>query len=351
MNQTATQVTPEQQVSRVFAWRRGFNATHLIDIGIRLGLFRAFAETPNASAGDVARHLGLHPPYVRTWCVTAFGFELLDAGDEEHFTLAPHIDQVLAMPSHPRYMGGYVRLGTEFATEDFRRCEEAFRTGETLPFQGRSEAFARVVSEATAGLQVLCARKLLPQLPGLKPRLEAGGTVLDVGCGTGSHLLQLATSFPGAHCVGVDIDPTGAALARASVREAGLEGRITVLEADVAEAVQPASCAAVVMIEVLHEISPHLRPHVVGACARALDAGGWLLIVDETYPATLAEARNPEFRFPLQTGFEELLWGNVLPTRAEQESLLRSAGFSGEIRRELIGEGFTVLAVQKPRAP
>ena len=105
----------------------------------------------------------------------------------------------------------------------------------------------------------------------------------------------------------------------------------------------------VVMIEVLHEIAPHLRPHVLGACSRALDAGGWLLIVDETYPTTLAQARVPEFRFPLQTGVEELLWGNVLPTREEQESLLHDAGFSGGIRRELIGEGFTVLAARKPQ--
>ena len=349
MSQTEASITPEEQVSRIFAWRRGFNATHLIDIGIRLGLFRAFAQTPGASAGEVARRLGLHLPYVRTWCVTAYGFELLEAGDEEHFSLAPHIDQVLAMPSHSRYMGGYVRLGTEFASEDFRRCEEAFRTGETLPYQGRSEAFARVVAEATAGLQVLCARKLLPELPDLKPRLDAGGTILEVGCGTGTHLLRLAKSFPGARCVGVDIDPTGTAIARASIREAGLDLRVTVLEGDVAEVVQPASCTCVVMIEVLHEIAPHLRPHVLGACSRALDAGGWLLIVDETYPTTLAQARVPEFRFPLQTGFEELLWGNVLPTREEQESLLHDAGFSGGIRREMIGEGFTVLAARKPQ--
>ena len=73
----------------------------------------------------------------------------------------------------------------------------------------------------------------------------------------------------------------------------------------------------------------------------------WLLIVDETYPSTLAQTREPEFRFPLQTGIEELTWGNVIPDRAEQESLLRGAGFTGEIQRSLIGEGFTVLAAQR----
>jgi hypothetical protein len=101
------------------------------------------------------------------------------------------------------------------------------------------------------------------------------------------------------------------------------------------------------MIEVLHEITPAIRPLVVNAAAATLKPGGWLLIVDETYPSTLAQTREPEFRFPLQTGIEELTWGNVIPDRAEQESLLRGAGFTGEIQRSLIGEGFTVLAAQR----
>ena len=89
---------------------------------------------------------------------------------------------------------------------------------------------------------------------------------------------------------------------------------------------------------------PARRVGALRAATRRHDA---LLIVDETYPSTLAQTREPEFRFPLQTGIEELTWGNVIPDRAEQESLLRGAGFTGEIQRSLIGEGFTVLAAQR----
>jgi hypothetical protein len=58
------EITAESQVARLFAWRRGFNAMHLIDLGIRLGLFNAFAETPAVTAQQVAGRLGLHAPYV-----------------------------------------------------------------------------------------------------------------------------------------------------------------------------------------------------------------------------------------------------------------------------------------------
>ena len=339
--------TADEQVAKIFAWRRGFNAMHLIDLGVRLGLFKAIAENPGLGASQIAESLGLHRPYVETWCTTAYSFGLLEGGEDRTFRLAAYVDQILGKPSHPRYLGGYVRLGTEFATEDHRYCLEAFKTGTTVPFQGRSEDFADVIAESTAGLQILSARKLLPELPGLKERLDAGGTILEVGCGTGRHLLQLSDAFPQAHCVGVEIDPVGLQAARSAVEKAGVSDRVDLLGGDVAEAVGAGSVDAVVMIEVLHEISPELRQGVVTACHEALAADGWLMIIDETYPATLAESRQPEFLFPVQTGFEELTWGNVVPTRKEQESLLREAGFDGEIGRSIIGEGFTVLTAQR----
>jgi len=344
-------ISVEDQIARVFAWRRGFNAMHLIDVGLQLGLFKALRERPQASGAEIATALGLHAPYVETWCLTAYSFGLLEGeenGSGRRYRLAPHIDVVLASPGHPRYLGGYVRLGTEFATEDHRYCVEAFRSGATVPFQGRSDAFAEAVAEGTYGLQVLSARKLLPELAGLKAQLDAGGTVLELGCGTGRHLLQLAQAFPQARVIGIDIDPTSMKAARAAIEQAGLAGRVTLVAGDIGEAIEAGVADAVVMIEVLHEIAPKIRKDVIDGSARALKPGGWLMIVDETYPSTLAEARERDFLFPIQTGFEELTWGNVLPTREEQERLLRNAGLSGDIQRSLIGEGFTVLATQKP---
>ena len=37
---TPQEVTADSQVARLFSWRRGFNAMHLIDLGIRLGSSR-----------------------------------------------------------------------------------------------------------------------------------------------------------------------------------------------------------------------------------------------------------------------------------------------------------------------
>lgn len=341
------ELTAESQVARIFEWRRGFNAMHLIDIGVQLGVFKALAETPGATPTQIARRLGLHAPYLEVWCTTAYSFALLEGEEDRRFRLAPFIDEVLASPRNPRYLGGYVQLGAEFATNDHRYLLEAFRTGTIVPFQGRSDEFAKAVGEATAGLQVLSARKLLPELPGLKQRLESGGTFLEVGFGTGRHLIQMAKAFPRARGIGIDIDPTGLKAAKGAIEAAGIADRVELIEGDISDMIPPRSADAVVMIEVLHEIAPAIRQHVIDGCYRALRPEGWFLVVDETYPSTLTESRQPEFLFPVQTGFEELTWGNVIPTREEQNALLRNAGFAGEIARSIVGEGFTVLSAQK----
>lgn len=348
MDSDNEEITADAQVARIFEWRRGFNTIHLIDVGIRVGLFKALAEAPGATGAQLAQRLELHAPFVETWCKTAYGMHLLDADDALRYRLAPYFDSILANPTHPRYLGGYVRLGTEVAAADFHRCVQALRTGEVKPFQGRGDDFARAIAESTWGLQVVTAKKILPGLVGLTQRLEAGGTILEIGCGTGNLLVQLAKTFPKARCIGVDIDEDGLVLARQRLEKAGIAVRAEVRQATVGQAVAPASVDAVVMVEVLHEIAPQIRPSVMQESAAALKPGGWIVIVDETYPSTLEEMRKPEFRFPLMTGFEEMVWGNVLPTREEQEKLLRDAGLTGRIDRSIIGEGFTVLTTQRP---
>jgi ubiquinone/menaquinone biosynthesis C-methylase UbiE len=341
-----TEPSVDDQVAKIFAWRRGFNAVFLIDIGVDLGLFKALAEKPGRTAAQIATDLKLHPPYVEVWCMTAVGLGLLDADEQRHFALAPYMDKILASPGHPRDLTGYIRLGTAFMTEDFEHCRKAFRTGETVPFQGRSHAFAETIGDAIGGLHAATARKILPDLQGMTERLENGARVLEVGCGTGRFLMQVAKAWPNAHCTGADIDPTGIEIARNKIGLAGMQSRIEVIEGDVGD-LPEASFDAVVMIEVLHEIAPQIRQHVINGCAHVLKPGGWLLIVDETYPSSVEEARRPEFQFPLQTGFEEMTWGNVIPTREEQERLLATAGFKGEPNRSLIGEGFTILSIKR----
>lgn len=59
-----------------------------------------------------------------------------------------------------------------------------------------------------------------------------GGTVLEVGCGTGRNLINAARAYPEAHFFGLDVSTKMLATARANVRGARLEDRISLGLAD-----------------------------------------------------------------------------------------------------------------------
>ncbi len=60
----------------------------------------------------------------------------------------------------------------------------------------------------------------------------AGGTVLEIGCGTGRNLIAAAKRWPDARYFGIDISAAMLETARASVAKAGLAGKIMLAQGD-----------------------------------------------------------------------------------------------------------------------
>ncbi len=66
----------------------------------------------------------------------------------------------------------------------------------------------------------------------LKP--PPGGSVLEIGCGTGRNLIAAARAYPDARLFGLDVSSAMLSTARANIRQAGLEPRITLALGDAA---------------------------------------------------------------------------------------------------------------------
>lgn len=71
-----------------------------------------------------------------------------------------------------------------------------------------------------------------------RDRLIAGlavppqGSVLEVGCGTGRNLIAIARAWPHARCHGFDISGAMLETATASIRRAGLSGKVLLAQGD-----------------------------------------------------------------------------------------------------------------------
>jgi len=101
------------------------------------------------------------------------------------------------------------------------RIVERFREGGGVPYSAYPR-FHQVMAE-DSGQSVVSALfdSILPLVPGLTERLEAGIDVLDVGCGSGRALNLMARAYPNSRFTGYDFSVEAIARARAEAEENG----------------------------------------------------------------------------------------------------------------------------------
>ncbi|HET8645646.1 MAG TPA: class I SAM-dependent methyltransferase, partial [Vicinamibacteria bacterium] len=179
-------------------------------------------------------------------------------------------------------------------------------------------------------------------------KLMAGGRVLDVGCGAGHALVAFAERFPRCRGAGLEIEPVSRALAREQIRARGLQDRLAVHERWEELPASEEAFDLVTQFLVLHEIRPELKQEVLDRCAAALAPGGLLVLFDECRPPDDGAARDPILGFSVVAQWFELVWGNVINTRAEILDLVRRAGL--EPAEEVEVGRFRIFTARKPGA-
>ena len=133
-----------------------------------------------------------------------------------------------------------------------------------------------------------------------------GLTVLDLACGSGAFLENLATAFPRARLLGLDLSAAYLSEAR---RRAGAAAMIQANGERLPFADD--SLDAVTCIYLFHELPPGVRPRIAREIARVLKVGGRLAFADSLQPADeprlarLLEAFPAYFHEPFYASYSE----------------------------------------------
>lgn len=254
----------------------------MLSIGHRTGLLDTLSQLPAATSKELAEAAGLSERYVREWlgAMAAGGIvEVVANGEFPTFVLPAEHAACLTRAAGADNMGVFTQyIGLMGTVED--KIVHCFHHGGGVPYSefGR---FHEVMAE-DSGQSVLSSLfdAILPLVPGLVERLEQGIEVLDVGCGMGRALNQLARAFPNSLFTGYDLSEQAIAAARAEAREHGT-GNVYFAVRDLTSFDEEAPAGCFDFITSFDAIHDQGRPdRVLAGICRALKPDGIYLMQD-----------------------------------------------------------------------
>lgn len=194
----------------------------MTSIGYRTGLFDTMAGMAPATSAQIAEQAGLSERYVREWLGAMVCARIVEHDGKRATYALPSEHAARLTRAGDVNMAVVAQFFSVLGSveDDIVDC---FRNGGGVPYE-RYGRFHEVMAEES-GQTVLPALEdaILPLVPGLIERLESGIRVLDLGCGRGRAMLQLAAAFPKSTFHGADLSQEAIAWARANARERGLE--------------------------------------------------------------------------------------------------------------------------------
>jgi ubiquinone/menaquinone biosynthesis C-methylase UbiE len=337
------EISGKGQLQKVRDYEKGLLATHIIRMGAKLGILDVLQETPEGiMIGDLSSRLGLAETYMKTWCETAYHFEILDCDGGDRFRFAPFMGEILGDSSSMRYYMWNNALTVEVMGKAFYSPDmgEMVRSGEMAPSLYPPE-LSEIAGRLTQNIYLAFVYMIFPEHEYLKQRLEEGAAFLDVGCGWANLICQLAQIYPASVFAGVDPDTYAIEAAKKKISDSGLEGRVSVDMAFDAE------FDMVSMVVTLHEILPEVRLRAIEKAFAALKSGGHLIVLDFPYPNRIEDFRDPAYSFAIYDQFFERFLGIVHLTNEQRDAILLEAGFS-DLQKATIGKGmFELVIAQK----
>jgi len=143
------------------------------------------------TVANMAAELGIHEPYLKFWCQTAYHFEIIDCDDQGRYKLQPFLDEILGDKNHFRNYLANIAMTVDLLSILLEGAPEYFKTGKIVETIAEPEPF-KIVYETTKNIYLAFLFMIFPKNEHLKKLLDKGIKFLDIGCGDGTLIVQFA---------------------------------------------------------------------------------------------------------------------------------------------------------------
>jgi len=316
------------QTAKILSFNKGFLATYLINIGNETGIFEALKNNKKGlTVNELATKLALYEPYVKVWCNTAYFFEILDCDNENRFKFQPFLDKILGDKADFRNMLSFINLMVSVFGERMKVAPELFKTGKKV--NDFTPQHSDLVAKSTKRVHILMKNFISQDSRNIhiKQKLDQGIEYLDIGCGAGDFIIQLAIMFKNSKFMGIDTDNHGITMATKAIAELNLGDRISVECLNGQDIQYNNRFGIVSLVAILHELPPDIRLNIVEKAYQALKNDGVLIIFDFSYPEKIEDLRNPNYEQAIIHQFIDALIDTKVLTAQELDEILTNIGF------------------------
>lgn len=258
----------------------------LVNIGHKLGLYRAMAGAGPLSSEQLAERSGIRERYVREWLGNqhAGGYVLYDPA-RRAYSLPEEHAQVLVDSESPAFLApAFDGASSIWLDED--KTREAIRAGKGLPW---SEHHHRLFHATEAvfknGYREHLVNTWIPAIEGLDAKLRAGARIADVGCGHGASSILLAKAYPASTVVAIDNHGPSLEIAARRARDAGVGSNLSFELAD-ARSYAGKDFDLICFMDAFHDLGD---PELAAAHARAALADDGALLLVEPFASDRVE--------------------------------------------------------------
>ncbi|MCA9006225.1 MAG: class I SAM-dependent methyltransferase [Planctomycetaceae bacterium] len=259
--------------------------TLMLSIGYRTGLFRVLADLDAATCEEISDRAGLQTKYVENWLavMSTGGILEYDSIFQTYRLPAEYAALLLQRSGSHAYASSVQWVSLSAKLED--EIVNCFREGGPLPSDLFTRLQSQLIEDNSVSIMNGLFKHVFPLVPRLIMQLCEGRDVLQLGCGSGSTLIELARTFPASQFVGYDSSATLIDNARATARQKQVDN-VTFLRCELTEIHTIESFDLVLALDILQD---QAQPHrILEQVLTALRPEGTFLMQD------LARSRNRE---------------------------------------------------------